>query len=137
MRLTRPAMHSFRIPIATAIAIASCTVPLLASAQTYGPDAASEAQAAATESASARIAPSPQQKSAQPKKSSMGVMMAALIESAERSAHQRRDAARHAAALDETRPSASTDAVSQQDPASVIPREGASREQVAVQDDPL
>ena len=138
MRPTRPVMHSFQIPIATAIAIALCTAPLLASAQAYGPDATLGAQADATESesASAQIAPPPQ-KSAQPKKSLMGVVMAALIESAEQSARHRRDAARRAAGLDQMRPSASTDAVTQPDPASVISREGASREQVAVQDDPL
>jgi hypothetical protein len=67
----------------------------------------------------------------------MSVVMAALIESAEQTARQRRDAARQATTLDETRPSADTDAVPPPAPASVTSREGAIREQVVVQDDPL
>lgn len=131
MRLTRPTMHSPRI----AIAIALCVAPPLASAQVYGPSAAAGAHVDATESAP--VASPPPQKSAQPKKSPMSMVMAALIESAEQSARQRRDVARQATALDETRPSASTDAIPPPDPASVISREDTIREQVAVQDDPL
>lgn len=65
----------------------------------------------------------------------MGIVMAALIESAEQTARQRRDAARQAMALDEARPSTSTDA--KPDPASVTSRENAIRGQVIVKDDPL
>jgi hypothetical protein len=126
-------MHSPRIPIAMAISIALCAAPLMGSAQTYGSSAASEAQA--DESAPA-ASPLPQ-KSAQPAKSLMGMVMAALIESAEQTARQRRDATRHTTALDEARPSASADALPQSDPASVTSGERALREQVAVQDDPL
>ena len=125
MRLTRPTMHSPRIPIAMAIVL--CGAPLLASAQTYGSSAASQAQVDATESAP--VASPPPQKSAQPKKSLMGVVMAALIESAEQTARERHAAARQVTALDQTH-----DAAPRPDPASVTSRDDA--EQVAVQDDP-
>jgi len=124
-------MHSPRI----LTAIALCVAPLLASAQAYGPSAAAGTQVDAPVSAAA--ASPPPQKSAPSRKSPMGMVMAALIESAEQTARQRRDAARQATALDEMRPFADTDAVPPPDPASVTSREGAIREQVVVQDDPL
>jgi len=129
MRLTGLTSHSFGILIAVVL----CAAPLLASAQANGPSAAAGAQVDAK--ASAPVASPPLQKSAQPKKSLMGMVMAALIESAEQTARQRRDAVHQATALDEMRPSANTDAVS--DPASVISSEDALHEHVAVQDDPL
>ena len=129
MRLTGPTSHSSGILIAVVL----CAAPLLASAQANGPSATAGAQVDAT--ASAPVASPPLLKSAQPKKSLMGMVMAALIESAEQTARQRRDAVHQATALDEMRPSANTDAVP--DPASVISSEDALHEHVAVQDDPL
>lgn len=124
MRLTRPTMRSLPIAMATVL----CAAPLLASAQAYGPGVA-----AATPTESAPVASPPPQNSV--KKSLMGKVMAALIESAEQTAKHRRDAAHQATALDRRRPDADTHPILPSDPAATS-REDAIRNQMAVQDEP-
>lgn len=123
MRLIGPTTHLPGILVALAL----CAMPLLATGQTYGPNATTQAST------------SPPQAQAQPRKSLMGMVMAALIESAEQTARERRDAAHEATAveataIDQTRPSASTEGVRQPDRTPATSSEDAIRERMAMQD---
>lgn len=123
MRLTGPTIHPSRILAAIVLGL----TPLLASAQTDMSDAA---RAEATPSAPSTPTSAPH------KTSLMGVVMAALIESAEQSARERRDAARLAATLEATPPPGNAKEAVRTDPAWARQREDAIRkQQVAVQAD--
>ena len=129
MRTPGPTVHSIR---ALLVAITLCVMPLLTSAQTEAPDAArapAEASPSPPSTPSARK-PTPHRTSL------MGMVMAALIESAEESARQHRAAAHHAAAPDVAQPRGNTGEAVRTDPAWAEQREETIRkQQVAVQAD--
>lgn len=113
-------LHLSHILAATAL----CLMSAQASAQDRAPDTTATAPADAAQSTSASAPPAGE---ATPRrKSLMGMVMGALIDSAEQSARRQREAAGRAAA---------SEVAAAPDPASARLRAQTIREQIAVQDD--